>query len=163
MQRSIHVTYFSLVAQMLKNLPAMQETQVQSLGREDALEKGMATHSSLLAWRIPWTQEPGEIQSMGLQRVGQSYVTNTFTFHFSDKEKPLMCSQQRQDANRLPYWTYPGSTWWLHCGRAELPLVLPHITVRNDGAAFPEKKPGMKKYTFIFNESISSTGRRIFL
>jgi len=53
MQRSIHVTYFSLVAQMLKNLPAMQETRVQSLGREDALEKGMATHSSLLAWRIP--------------------------------------------------------------------------------------------------------------
>ena len=56
-----------LVAQMLKNLPAMQETQVHSLGWEDPLEKGMATHSSILAWRIPWTEEPGGLQSMGLQ------------------------------------------------------------------------------------------------
>ena len=61
----------SLVAQSIKNLPAMQETQVQSLGWEDPLEKGMATHSSILAWRIPWTEEPGERQSMGLQRVGR--------------------------------------------------------------------------------------------
>ena len=53
---------------MAKNPPAMQKTQVQSLGREDPLEKGMATHSSILAWRIPWTEEPGELQSMGLQR-----------------------------------------------------------------------------------------------
>ena len=83
-------------------------------------------------------------------------------FTFSDKEKPSTCSQQRKDANRLPHWTYPGSTWCHHCGRAELPPVLPHITVRNDGAAFPEKKPGMKKYTFILNKARSSTGRRIF-
>ena len=55
---------------MEKNLPAMQETQDQSLIWEDALEKGMATHSSILAWRIPWIEEPGELQSMGLQRVG---------------------------------------------------------------------------------------------
>ena len=60
----------SLVAQMVKNLPAMQETPVQSLGQEDPLEKGKATHSSILAWRIPWTEEPGRLQSMGLQRVG---------------------------------------------------------------------------------------------
>ena len=53
-----------------KILPAMQETQVQSLGLKDPLEKGMATHSSILAWRIPWTEEPGRLQSMGLQRVG---------------------------------------------------------------------------------------------
>ena len=59
----------SLVAQMVKNLPAMQETQVLSLGWEDPLEKGMATHSSILAWRIPWTEEPGGLQFMGLQRV----------------------------------------------------------------------------------------------
>ena len=57
------------VAQLLKNLPAMQETQVQSLGQEDPLEKGMATHSSILAWRIPWTEEPGGLQSMELRRV----------------------------------------------------------------------------------------------
>ena len=59
----------SLVAQTVKNLPAMQETQVQSLGQEDPLEKGMATHCSILAWRIPWTEDPGGLQSMGLQRV----------------------------------------------------------------------------------------------
>jgi len=55
---------------MVKNLPAMQETEVQSLGQEDPLEKGVATHSSLLAWRIPWTEEPGGLQSMESQRVG---------------------------------------------------------------------------------------------
>ena len=60
----------SLVAQMVKNLSAMQETWVSSQGGEDPLEKGMATHSSVLAWRIPWTEEPGEIQFMGSQRVG---------------------------------------------------------------------------------------------
>ena len=58
-----------VVAQMVKNLPAVQEIQVQSLGQEDLLEKGMANHSSILAWKIPWTQEPGVLQSMGLQRV----------------------------------------------------------------------------------------------
>ena len=59
----------SLVTQAVKNLPAMQETQVQSLDWEDPLEKGMATHSSILAWRIPWTEELGGLQSMGSQRV----------------------------------------------------------------------------------------------
>ena len=57
----------SLVAQLVKNPPAMQEIWVQSLGWEDPLEKEMATHSSILAWRIPWTEEPGRLQSMGLQ------------------------------------------------------------------------------------------------
>ena len=60
----------SLGAQMVKNLLAMQETQVQTLGQEDPLEEGKATHSSTLAWRIPWTEEPGGLQSTGLQRVG---------------------------------------------------------------------------------------------
>ena len=55
---------------MVKNLPAMQETRVQSLGGEDPLEKGMAIHSSILAWRIPWIEEPGGLQSMGSHRVG---------------------------------------------------------------------------------------------
>ena len=62
---------------MIKNLPAMQETQVGSLGQEDHLEKRMATHSSILAWRIPWTEEPGGLQSMRLQRTGHDGVTNT--------------------------------------------------------------------------------------
>ena len=55
---------------MVKHLPTMQETQVQSLGREDLLEKEMATHSSILAWKIPWMEEPGRLQSLGSQRVG---------------------------------------------------------------------------------------------
>ena len=71
----------SLVAHMVKNLPATQEIQVWSLGQEDLLEKGMATHSSILAWRIPWTEEPGGLQSMGLQRVRHDWVTNTHTMN----------------------------------------------------------------------------------
>ena len=58
------------MAQRLKRLPAMRETWVLSLGQEDPLEKGMAIHSSILAWRIPWTEEPSGLQSMGSQRVG---------------------------------------------------------------------------------------------
>ena len=68
---------------VVKNLLAMQkmqETQVQSLDREDPLEEGTATHFRILAWRIPWTEEPGGLQSMGSQRVGHDGVTDTFTF-----------------------------------------------------------------------------------
>jgi len=57
---------------MVKNLSAVRENQIQSLGREDPLEKGMAIHSSILGWRIPWTEEPGGLQSMGSQRVGHN-------------------------------------------------------------------------------------------
>ena len=63
----------SLVAQTVKRLPTMQETQVQSLGWEDLLEKEMAAHSSTLAWKIPWTEESGRLQSMGSQRVGCNF------------------------------------------------------------------------------------------
>ena len=67
----------SLVAQMVKkkNLPVIQETWIWSLGQDDPLEKGLATHSSILAWRIPWTEETGGLQSMGSQRVGHNLVT----------------------------------------------------------------------------------------
>ena len=65
---------------MVKNLPAMQETQVLSLCWEDLLEKGTATHSSILAWRIPWTEKPGGLPSMGSQRVRHNWATNSFTF-----------------------------------------------------------------------------------
>ena len=61
----IQYSWASLVAQTVKNPPAMQETWVRSLGWEDPLEKGMATHSSILAWKIPWTKEPGRLQSIG--------------------------------------------------------------------------------------------------
>ena len=61
---------------MVKHLPTMQETRVQPLGQEDLLEKEMATHSSILAWKIPWTEEPGSLQSMGLQRVEHNRVVS---------------------------------------------------------------------------------------
>ena len=67
--RGQEVGWASLVAQIVNNLPPKQETLVQSLGQEDPLEKGVANYSSILAWRIPWTEEPGRLQSMGLQRV----------------------------------------------------------------------------------------------
>ena len=70
----------ALVAQTVRNLPTMQETQVWSLGREDLLEKGMAIHSSILVWRIPWTEEAGGLQSMGSQRVRHDWVTNIHTY-----------------------------------------------------------------------------------
>ena len=69
-QSYLKITKTSLLAQMIRSLPAMQETWVRSLGWEDPLEKEIATHSSILAWKIPWTEEPGRLQSMGLQRVG---------------------------------------------------------------------------------------------
>ena len=72
-----------LVAQTVKNLLVMQETRVQSQGQEDHLEKGMAIHSNILAWGIPWTEEPGSPQSMGSYRVGNKWETTIFTFHFS--------------------------------------------------------------------------------
>ena len=65
----------SLVAQRVKRLPTMWETQVLSLGREDPLEKAMATHSSILAWKTPWTEKTGRLQSMGSQRVGHNWAT----------------------------------------------------------------------------------------
>ena len=68
MLEKLVLKYYSL-AQLVKNLPAMQDTQVQFLGQEDPLEKEMATHSSLLAWRIPWMEAPGRLQSMGSQEL----------------------------------------------------------------------------------------------
>ena len=72
----------SLVAQTVKHLPTMWETQVQTLGQEDLLEKEVVTHSSILAWKIPWMEEPGRLQSMGSQRVGHDWATSLSFFHF---------------------------------------------------------------------------------
>ena len=78
----------SLVAQTVKNLPAVQKTWVQSLGWEDPLEKGTATHSSMLAWRIPWTEEPSRLQSMGLQRVRHNWAFFS-SLHFRNHQPTL--------------------------------------------------------------------------
>ena len=80
----------SFVAQMVKRLPTLRETRIESLGQEDPLEKEMATHSSTLAWKIPWTEEPSRLQSMGSQRVGHDWVTSLhFTNKNEKKKKPF--------------------------------------------------------------------------
>ena len=80
---------------MGKNLPAVQETRVQSLGQEDPLEVEMATHSSILAWRIPWTEEPGGQRSMGSQRIRHSLATNTYR-----RNEIMMNRKQQKIENR---------------------------------------------------------------
>ena len=109
----------SPVAQRLKRLPAMRETWVRSLGWEDPLEKEMATHSSILAWRIPWTEEPGGLQSSGSQRVGQDRATSLFTFF----HMPYVFS--------YPHilTTHPAFPLHHHPG---LVTVVPHPTHRSD-------------------------------
>ena len=86
-------SWVSLVGQTVKNLPAMQETRVWSLGREDPLEEEMATHSSILAWKIPWTAEPGRLPFTGLQRVGHDWM-----------RPPWQC-RRLQSWTRLSDWT----------------------------------------------------------
>ena len=84
----------SLVAQRLKHPPAMWETWVRSLGWEDSLEKGMATHSTILAWRIPWTEEPGGLQSVGSQRVGHDWATSLMSFSCNTYIMEMMASSK---------------------------------------------------------------------
>ena len=91
----------SLVAQMVKNLPTMLETQVQSLGQEDPLEKGKATHSNTLVWEISWTEEPGWPQSMGSQRVRQTWVPNTWDFPGGASGNEPTCQCRRQKLPRF--------------------------------------------------------------
>ena len=118
----------SLVAQMVKNPPAMQETWVRSLGQEDPLEEGMATHCSILAWRIPWTEELGGLQSLGSQRVGHDWATqhkhgtrskriscmNSFTclmfwsFYSEDKVSALLGPTWREGG----WWST--RIWWIN-------------------------------------------------
>ena len=82
------------MAHMVNNLPAMQETQVQSVDRGDPLEKGKATYSSILAWRIPWTVEPGGLQSKGHKELDATEVTNTFTFLVAQMVQSLSAMQE---------------------------------------------------------------------
>ena len=96
----------SLVAQRLKRLPGMQETWVRSLGWEDPLEKEMATYSSTLAWRIPWREEPGRLQSMGSQGVGHDWVTSLSFLYPSWSPKCL------QFLKRLVDWVKEGKKTW---------------------------------------------------
>ena len=94
------------MAQMVKYLPAMQETQVWSLGQEDPLEKGMATHSSILAWRIPWTEESGGLQSMGASKDMTEWLTLSFTFQGEDLLKYIIFNIQNILASKQLKFTY---------------------------------------------------------
>ena len=86
----------SLVAQTVKRLPIMWETWVQSLGQKDLLEKEMATHSSILAWKIPWMEEPGRLQSMRSQRVGHDWATSlSFPLYKRKSENRIVGSRER--------------------------------------------------------------------
>ena len=102
----------SLVAQMIKNLPVMQETWIWSLGWDDTLKKGIATHSSILAWRIPWTEGPGRLQSMGLQRAGHHWAVITFT---DSQEEARKCFSLQVLEEVCPV-----KTWILDCKPSEL-------------------------------------------
>ena len=119
----------SLVAQLVKNLPAMQDTWVQSLGWEDLLEKGMATHSSILAWRIPWSEKPGGLQSMGSQRAystDHQIHTSMCTFQMAEIRKYILTGHKTkllQEGGPLPgpetgllsntrKWIVRGDTCW---------------------------------------------------
>ena len=113
---------------MVKNLPAVQERRVQSLGEEDQLEKGMATHSSILAWRIPWTEEPGGLQSMGSCRIRHDWMTNTFTLTFLEQRENFLCVIPtfmlflEQEEGLL--WMHSAPTE--HLGKLPLSLVSDH-------------------------------------
>jgi len=101
----------SLVAQTVKRVSTIWETRVQSLGQEDPLEKEMAIHSSTIAWKIPWTEEPGRLQSMGSQRVGHDWATS---LHVNDKPSyteylqcPGRCVKCSQWIIAFHFYTYP--------------------------------------------------------
>ena len=115
------------ITQVIKNLPAMQETRVQSMGREDPLGKGMAIHSSILAWRTPRTEKPGGLQFMRSQRVGHDWVSNTHRpvgIHLTNSyfcwQKISQNCEQHEDSRGSFHYPSPGShllLWWLR-GRA---------------------------------------------
>ena len=110
-----------VVAQMVKSLPALWEIWVQSLGQEDLLEKGMATHSNILAWKIPWLEEPHGLQSMWLQRVRHDWLTNTFTFkrkrrdhvnvHQEGPQAKMRTLMRNQTLPETPWTFQPPELW----------------------------------------------------
>ena len=121
---------------MVKNLPAMQVTQVRPLGQEDPLKKGMATHSSVLAWRIPLTEEPGGLQSMGSQRVRHDWVTNTFTFKARIPSRSE-CAFDESGSEQTSVFSVQGDTQSvLHC---------PQATIKAGGDQSPESPSGQQK------------------
>ena len=98
--------HFSLVAQTVKRLPTMWETWVRSLDWEDPVQKEMATHSSILAWKIPWAEEPGGLQSMGPQRVRHDWATSQFREWNNTANRTAQCSPRGQESLGTPAWLF---------------------------------------------------------
>ena len=117
---------FSLVAQMVKYLQAMHKTWILSLGWEDPLQKGMATHPRILSWRIPWTEKNGGLQFLGLQRVGHDWATNIFTFNTTSTYHLTVSLCQQSKHSLSGCFVQSPRCWpeWVACGgltRAESP------------------------------------------
>ena len=132
---------------MVKNLPAVEEIQVWSLGQEDPLEEGMTTHSNIVAWAIPWTEEPGGLQSTGSQRVRCDWVTNTFTslLGWGEEIKPnkLVSSPVRLGKAALHTWKDTRLHLECYCfaGRRKVyPLSLCLVHPYTSHEYFPSKK-----------------------
>ena len=127
----------SLVVQTVECLPTMRETWVQSQGWEDLLEKEMATLSSILAWKISWTEEPGGLQSMGSQRVGHSWATNTYLLTYLKTNTPGSCPSV------LP-WDLPQKFLQICCLLSRISL-LTHLILTlpfpKDQAEMPDGEP----------------------
>ena len=129
----------SLLAQSVKNLPAVQEFRVRSLGWEDPVEKEMATHSSILAWKISWTEEPGGLQSMGSQRVRHDWATNTYLLTMRIPYREILPSQQSE--GRLLWGSVHWTELW-RMSRHQLGQVAENGEGRND---LPGRKEWMWK------------------
>ena len=140
---------------MVKNLPALQETRVRSPGREDPPEKGTAIHSSILAWRIPWIEEPDWLQFVGLQRVGHDWVTNTRTHQVSrsvvsDSLTPWTAAHQAS-LSITNSWSLlklmsiksvmPSNHLILCCPLLLLPSILPRIRVFSKESVLHKRWP----------------------
>ena len=148
----------SLVAQLVKNLPATRETWVWSLGQEDPLKKEMATHSSTPAWKIPWTAEPGRLQSMRLQRVGHEWVTSLhFTFGGLRQCKLAVLPFWRSEAKKG--FSRRKSRWQQDCivlqarGRRPLPSM----------AAGASRHPSLSFSIFKVNSNLSLLSTHLWL
>ena len=113
---TLHCVWASLVAQTVKNLPKMQETLIRSPGWEDSMEKGMATHSSIIAWRIPWTEVPSRLQYLGSQRIRHSGTTNTSnTWPLCSPNQLCNCSDWHEswiNENHCLLWPILGRNLW---------------------------------------------------
>ena len=128
LRTSSNNTWAFLVARTVKNLPARQEAQVRPLSWEDPLEKGMATHSTILAWRIPWTEEPGGLQPTRLQRVRHDWATNTQTI-FCNKNLDHPEGSLRENGYKYTYgWVPLLLTWNYYNIVNQLLLLLSHFS-----------------------------------